>query len=169
MRNPEETLNFRSDDGRFSFELPQSQRLSLLSLCRAAARTETGGVLIGHYSDDHHGAMATQVLGPPSDSRRAPRAFERGWAGLNSILRRVWKGQREFYLGEWHFHPGAAATPSPKDMIAMRTIALDANYRCPEPILLIVGGSEDVGWQLGVSVFPSDGPQVLLRPIVPST
>lgn len=158
-------LLFESDDGRFAVDIDPALTSTLIEFCNAAGMLETGGVLVGSYTPDHHRAVVKRVLGPPADSSCTRRAFERGLSGLNAILGRLWRTHREFYLGEWHFHPGGAAAASPEDMIAMTMIARDPAYRCPEPVLLIVGGSPPSEWQAAASVFPAGRSRISLHPV----
>ncbi len=107
--------------------------------CRRAGRRETGGILIGHYSDLHDQALVTVVTGPPPDSRAGRQWFVRGVRGLGRALARAWRSN-DYYLGEWHYHPFADAAPSETDRKQSVAFAGDPAYACPQPILLIVGG-----------------------------
>lgn len=152
---------WRSLDGRFAVVADQGQIECLLQYCTEAGYQETGGILIGRYSNALDRATVTKVTGPPRDSRAGRTYFERGIKGLQGLLNRLWRGDPEYYLGEWHFHPAAPATPSSVDLNQMRTIATSTAFKCPEPILLIVGGSPPENWTINVSVFPA-GDQVQL-------
>lgn len=78
----------------------------------------------------------------------------RGTAGLQGWLNRLWNGnERRYYLGEWHFHPGGAPEPSRMDIKQMGKIARSSSYKCPEPILLVVGGSAGVRSDVRFYVF----------------
>jgi integrative and conjugative element protein (TIGR02256 family) len=105
---------------------------------------ETGGVLIGKYSTDHRTAFVTRVHGPPPDSRAGSTWFVRGVRGLQRVLREYWI-RGEYYLGEWHYHPGAP-TPSSTDLKQMTTIATSHAYCCPEPVLCVVGSRGELRW-----------------------
>jgi hypothetical protein len=54
--------------------------------------------------------------------------------------------RKEHYLGEWHFHPFAAPSPSSIDYSQMAEIAVSRSWRCPEPVLLIIGGDPRGEW-----------------------
>jgi len=102
--------------------------------CSRADQQETGGVLIGHYTEDESTAIVTEASGPPRDSSYGPSWFHRGVAGLKSVLARRWNGQqRTYYLGEWHYHPADFVEPSNDDLTQMRHISVSANYRCTLP------------------------------------
>jgi integrative and conjugative element protein (TIGR02256 family) len=124
----------------------------LLAHCRDAAKNETGGVFIGRYSRDLSMAFVTEVVFAPIDSKQGPTWFERGVEGLTQKLRLSWRSTGTFYLGEWHFHPGAAPNPSSVDSSQMAAIAKSPLYTCPEPILMIIGGS-DRQWSVAVYVY----------------
>ncbi len=93
-------------------------------------------------------------------SGRSFSLFRRGVDGLQRLLDRLWTGDRTYYLGEWHFHPAGAPSPSGIDEREMRAIAIDRNYNCPEPVLVVMG----VGGQIQAWVFPENGSPVHLVP-----
>jgi integrative and conjugative element protein (TIGR02256 family) len=135
-------LCLRSADNRFGVRLEATHVALLMTECQKAGNQETGGILIGHYSRDHAMAFVTEVTSAPIDSKRGTTLFDRGVRGLQKKLQVLWRKASTFYLGEWHFHPGAAPNPSPVDSSQMADIAKSPQYACPEPVLLIVGGTE---------------------------
>ena len=129
---------FRSSDGRFRLVIGNDLLATIRDLCLISHPLETGGVLIGRYNGRLDTALATRVTGPPPDSQRKPTAFYRGIQGLHELLRALWpKG--EYYLGEWHYHPGSSPEPSAADVKRMQEIADSDDASCPEPLLLVVG------------------------------
>lgn len=130
---------FDKGAGLYTLELPQEALSFLCKLCRQARRFETGGVLIGHYDDQLRRAIVTQIWGPAPDSKAGPTWFVRGTRGLTVQLEHTWYKTGDYYLGEWHHHPWGTLAPSTTDISQMRTIASDMAYRCPEPLLIIVG------------------------------
>jgi integrative and conjugative element protein (TIGR02256 family) len=132
-------LKFRSTDGRFGLQIDSAHLTSILGFCKLSVRVETGGILVGFYSQDHNNAIVTAVIGAPADSIFGRNWFYRGVRGLQCYLERLWIGKRHYYLGEWHFHPGGKPTPSRIDIGQMTEIARTPKYRCPEPVLLIIG------------------------------
>ena len=135
-------LTARSSDGRFRVYVGPHQIETLLTLCRKSGPKETGGLLVGRYNESHDAAIVTHVWGPPKDSARKPNSFRRGTHGLQLQLDFLWRTTREYYLGEWHYHPGGPAKPSKSDIRQMIRIAKSRQYNTPEPILIIVGGSQ---------------------------
>jgi hypothetical protein len=89
-------------------------------------------------------------------------------SGVERWLAKLWSApQRTYYLGEWHFHPYASPEASATDAAQMRTIATSAGYRCPEPLLLVLGGDPNGDWKLRAYVFPAGSTMVTMRDAVP--
>lgn len=162
--NPVECVECWSRDGRFGIVLPEEQQECIRRECETANGSETGGILVGTYNDAHDCAFVSEVFGPPEDSKGGRFTFFRGVKGLQGILRRIWKEQRRYYLGEWHFHPGGSPIPSGTDNDQMTSIAQDPLSKCPEPILVILGGNPKADWTIGAFVYTrTDGPIELIH------
>jgi integrative and conjugative element protein (TIGR02256 family) len=146
-------VELRSPDRRFGLLLDEKIVREILSFCAVADGVETGGILLGRYTPDLECAEVTMVTGAPSDSQAGRTWFNRGTAGLQRLVLRLWREKREYYLGEWHYHPGAAPTPSRTDITQMRKIATDPKRACPEPVLVIVGGDPTGDWVLAAGVY----------------
>lgn len=158
LADPIHPLDFQSADGRFALSIPKDAVEELLEFCRNAKNVETGGIIIGRYSEDQAIAVVDQVTGPPPDSKHLFARFLRGVHGLQELLNRVWsKRERQFYLGEWHYHPLPNPTPSADDVAQMQEIANSPKYACPEPILLIVAGPSARGWLLSANIYSRQG------------
>ena len=155
------SLAMCSSDGRFRVCLGSHQLKTLLAMCRESRPMETGGLLIGKYNAAHDTAIVTRVWGPPKDSVRKRTSFRRGTYGLQVQLDFLWKTTKEYYLGEWHYHPGGTAQPSKSDIHQMVRVAKSLQYNTPEPLLIIVGGPE---WKLVTHVFPRCHQPVKLDP-----
>jgi integrative and conjugative element protein (TIGR02256 family) len=147
-------LEFRSVDERFRVTVGGRTVALIHRLCRRSSKDETGGILIGRYSAELDCAGVTNASGAPTDSRHGATWFQRGTRGLQAWLDRWWTTRGEHYLGEWHFHPYAAPTPSPTDRDQLEAIATTKSYGCPEPILLIFGGDPAGAWSVSAHVFP---------------
>ena len=131
---------FWSSATPYRVELDDATHSFLLSTSEDAGNIETGGILIGTYSDDGLLARICRAVGPPKGSEATPNRFVRSESGLAGILKQHWD-EHEYYLGEWHSHPMGAGVPSHQDKRQMLTISTDAAYCCPKPILVVVGGS----------------------------
>lgn len=155
---------FWSTDRRFGLVIPTSVMDSLIEECTNARMKETGGVLMGYYTPPCDCAVITEVSGPPADSRRSATTFFRGIRGLQEWIWRLWKERRHYYLGEWHFHPGGAPVPSPTDKREMFEVSKDKKAKCPEPVLLIIGGDPASTWTSRAYVYPKgEDPEELHR------
>ena len=130
---------FHSSDGKYKVLLTAASVHSLVARCSEASDTETGGILLGHYNAAHDTAIVSYVSEAPTDSECGTTWFTRGVRGLQRLISKFWR-EREYYLGEWHFHPNGSATPSGQDIAQMAEIANTPSYHCPEPLLLVVGG-----------------------------
>lgn len=140
-------LVFRSQDGGLAVEVGRSRTKQLRRACARAGLRETGGVLVGLYAADGECAYVTHIGLPPPDSEAGPTWFRRGTRGLREWLQERWGDrQRTYYLGEWHYHPMASPEASNEDEKQMLRISKDRKIRCPEPILLIVGGDSRSSW-----------------------
>jgi integrative and conjugative element protein (TIGR02256 family) len=144
---------FSSSDGRFGVRIGQRHLRRLLACCTTALPNETGGILVGHYTPAYDCGLVTSVSGPPGDSAAGRTWFQRGVQGLQGWLEKLWP-KKDYYLGEWHFHPHAAAEPSETDISQLAAIAASAEYHCPEPLLLILGGDPRAAWHLRAFVVP---------------
>lgn len=128
------------------------------AICRHCGKNEgleTGGILMGYYTDDQRTAVVTEATPPPSDSKSGGTWFQRGVAGLQRLLRRRWvQRNRRYYLGEWHFHPALVVEPSGDDIRQMFRISEAETYNCPEPIMLIAGRAVNGERRCRAFVFP---------------
>ncbi len=129
-----------STDHQFGLQLDQRVLDDIIQHLVDAEMKETGGILIGNYNENLSVALVKIASGPPVDSIHSYTWFKRGTKGLQRLLFKVWD-KKEYYLGEWHFHPNSSATPSSVDKAQMKEIAFNISYHCPEPILLIIGGT----------------------------
>jgi hypothetical protein len=102
-----EGLEFWSMDHRFGVKISLADVNRLILACTRSYPNETGGVLIGFYNDVLDCATITEIIFETPDSKKGKTWFFRGIKGIQDKLYRLWSIQRMYYLGEWHFHPGA--------------------------------------------------------------
>ena len=136
----------------------------MLEMCKTAKDRETGGILIGNYSPDLHTASITQATCPPRDSTGVRFWFSRGISGVAKLLRQLWH-QEHYYLGEWHFHPGASSLASSTDDATMIEIAKSPSYQCSKPILIIVGQSASSKFEMSCYVYSNNAPRIELEEV----
>ncbi|WP_018753656.1 Mov34/MPN/PAD-1 family protein [Paenibacillus sanguinis] len=142
------------DDIKYTVVVNSEIIEQMLGFCRDKMPFETGGILIGKYSEDGYSAFINYITGPPKDSQHRTHEFFRGTHKLKALLSDLWK-EGQYYLGEWHFHPNSLPSPSFIDRKQMREIAANSKYNCPEPILFILGGDPNAEWQTSCSIFPN--------------
>lgn len=139
--------HFSSEDNRYKLVLRKHALKTILDECLKSGRNETGGVLVGYYSDELDQAIVTQVSTKPHDSKSSGFTFVRGIEGLLNFFKNIWP-YRRYYLGEWHFHPFAEPNPSGSDFEAIKEIKANPNYDCKIPLLLILGGNPSKEYQI---------------------
>jgi len=139
----------KTRDSTFAVEFQGSVLSALDRYCRDSGSSETGGILIGRYSDDLTLAIVREATPPPTDSRRGRSWFVRGVNGLRDLLTKRWREkERTFYIGEWHFHPVDHVEPSSDDFAQMLTISHAKEYDCKEPLLLILAAKRQQGQRI---------------------
>jgi integrative and conjugative element protein (TIGR02256 family) len=147
-------LEFWSEDHRFGLKVAKETMTHILKMCAASKANETGGILVGFYTPAHDCAVVAAASKAPSDSQSGRMRFVRGVRGLQRWIELLWRRRQHYYLDEWHFHPDGLPYPSHTDIEQMRRIAEAVHYRCPEPVLLIVGGNPTAKWEARAYVFP---------------
>ena len=135
----------------------------MVKLCKDSGGNETGGILVGHYTSNRNCAIVKAIGAQPSDSIASHSSFYRGVKGVARWLSTLWEhAQRNYYLGEWHFHPFSSSEPSPVDISQMIAIANDNSYHCPEPLLIIAGGDPSKRLELTGLVLKRSGESINL-------
>lgn len=155
-------VEFWSEDRRFGLRVSPQTLSQVLDWSSRSAPEETGGVLVGFYTEAHDCAVVTEASGAPPDSKSGRTFFVRGTLGLQRWLDKLWRKERYHYLGDWHFHPGTAPVPSLTDEAQIEEIARDESRKCPEPILLIVGTDAASVSNVRAYVFPRGGDLIQL-------
>jgi proteasome lid subunit RPN8/RPN11 len=155
---------FVSADRELAVKIAPKSLKTMLRETQRAGRRETGGILIGRYTETQDQAIVEEATTAPSDSKREPAAFFRGVAGLTALLKRRWR-RGHYYVGDWHFHPFTSAEPSPRDLAQMRAFSSDPRYQCARPILVVIGGDPRGDWSVEVRVI--SGACIALAPVAP--
>lgn len=150
----------------YGVRIPQAVIDRVIACCVASHPLETGGILVGRHICDGDCADVVAASGPPLDSKHAPTWFIRGTRHLQRWLNLLWKLHEQHYLGEWHYHPSACSHPSGQDMEQIRKIAKNMKARCPEPLLIIIGGDAFDGFTLSCVVNPAGRPPLPMLPSV---
>lgn len=160
-----EFIHFRSVCGRYGVSFRHALLDMMLRECKKAGHNETGGIIWGKYNSNWDDAVITGFSPPPSDSHMGRFSFNRGIAGLQTKIQALWKKKnREYYLGEWHFHPFASSAASSTDRQQMFAHANKPELQCPEPIMIIIGGNPRHDWDVNMAVYTRAGDVYVLMP-----
>lgn len=120
----------------------------IIHVCMQSYPFECGGILIGLYSEDCKTASITDIS---SQNGKYRTRFLRIDSGLMKLLKEQWRNGK-YYVGEWHYHPDNSPKPSSTDISTMHNLCTAKDLKCPEPILLIIGGSKKY-WSFNLSVI----------------
>lgn len=149
-----DNLFFQDKNQIYKVNLHKEAYNQIIYYCDRANPYEIGSVLIGNYSLNQTTANILQITPPPKDSIQAKYNFHRGSSGLIKVLDTVWN-QGQYYLGEWHYHPNMSSFPSSIDKKQMMILSQDKRLKCPEPILIIIGGHKG-NWNINVRLFANN-------------
>ena len=159
MTISDQFLTFTSSDFIFSVQISVDVVEQMHQECICSAPKETGGVLVGYYSEDLSSAYVIKMLGKSKHSIIDRFSFVRKGRDYLQSLDKLWD-QKQYYVGEWHYHPYSSSSPSPTDINTLLRLSSSEKLHCPEPILIIIGGQKGA-WDLSVSVF-SKGERIIL-------
>lgn len=120
--------------------LAAEARDAITTEVEATVSTETGGVLIGHVTDEGE-AVVLRATGPGPASTKQPFHFDRDVEFVQSQLDLALSdlGPKGLYLGEWHSHLVPNPEPSPTDVNSLCGIAESPNYDTACPVMIIAG------------------------------
>lgn len=111
---------------------------------------ETGGVLLGYWSDSDSSVVVQDHVGAGPQATRG-----RGWFVPDAeyqedeiAIRYEASGRRTTYLGDWHSHPNGTTTLSRRDRRTLRGIAKFGDARAANPLMVVLAGGEP--WRFGV-------------------
>lgn len=147
-------LIFVNAELNLKIDLPIEQLKFVYRLCEESNPYETGGIIIGNYSNDGSTAYISEILTFPADSIKEKTFFKRGIKGLKKRLDMLWN-DGYYYVGEWHYHPDSIPTPSSSDIKQMISFSQNKKLNCPEPILIIIGGTKN-HWLHNVIVITNE-------------
>lgn len=144
-------MRFRSTANNLSVQISENLIERITTVCKLSYPYECGGILIGYYMEDCTTAVVIEIT---NQIGKHKTRFSREESGLINLLDKLWlKGY--YYIGEWHYHPDNSSKPSNIDINTMRKLSTSNELKCPEPILMIIGG-KDENWNYNVSVTTKD-------------
>ncbi|WP_214721220.1 Mov34/MPN/PAD-1 family protein [Exiguobacterium sp. s192] len=155
-------LIFKDEKKMFEISVSQDLINQLYKICESSLPNESGGILIGNYTKDCNLAVICQALPQPPDSRSGTTWFFRGIEDVKNKLDLLWEEKRQFYIGEWHYHPNNSSELSHQDIKQMISISNEESYKCPEPILMIIGGNSFF-WENSFYIFPKGKEYIRLK------
>lgn len=105
-----------------------------------ASPLESGGVLLGYWSESPHGPVVTHAVGPGPNAKHFRDRFVPDYEFHEAEIARLYteySGMLD-YLGDWHSHPGSDGTMSISDRKTLFRIGRSRQARAPRPLMLIM-------------------------------
>jgi integrative and conjugative element protein (TIGR02256 family) len=123
----------------------------MVSEADRCAPYETGGVLMGYWSDDPRALVVVESVGPGPEADHRLASFAPDHVYQEAEIERIYleSGRRITYLGDWHTHPNGIAALSLTDRITQVRIARNRDARAPNAVMAILAGGSP-SWTLGV-------------------
>ena len=120
--------------------IPNETAERICAELRRAGRIEVGGLLMGEHVSEDTFRVADMTVQQHGGSHfgfvRYPKAHA---AQLAAFFERTERRYTQFnYLGEWHSHPNAPASPSTSDIVEMVRLVEDPEADVSFAVLLIV-------------------------------
>lgn len=133
------TFNFKS--GKLKVLLNQYLLKKLSRLAKTNFPNETGGTLLGHYTNSMKIAIITEIIKSGKNTKTSPVSFIRPSDHDNSMENKkiIRAKGKLFYLGEWHSHPKGNPRPSHNDLKSLVGLATHPGVPADTPIMLIIG------------------------------
>jgi proteasome lid subunit RPN8/RPN11 len=156
---------FSSPDATISVEVNKGIFDSMVAACRKSPNKETGGILVGRYSNGGTIAQILEALPPSIDSVGTSSTFSRGTHRLSNELTSRWAKTGSHYVGEWHYHPLGNGQPSDRDISQMVDFAREESMQSPVPIMVIVFRSGSDQYELRAFLFTQDGRTLVLHDV----
>lgn len=130
----------------FRVVLPRMVLAEMRQEAQSRQPEESGGVLMGYaHRTDQSLIRVTTQIGPGPNATHQRHRFEPDADWQCDEVARCYEqsGRIATYLGDWHSHPGGSAKPSRLDRKTARNIARSPEARLPNPLMVILAGSED--------------------------
>jgi integrative and conjugative element protein (TIGR02256 family) len=110
------------------------------------APLETGGVLLGYFSDSNEVVVTALVHAGPK-AKRTRWSFRPDPQFQNDAIAGKYEasGRQDRYLGDWHTHPGGSRNMSWRDRRTLQSIAECDDARIANPVMVIL---HDDDWKL---------------------
>ena len=135
-------ISWMNRENNLHVELTNRTWLKIIKKCNESYPNETGGILVGEYNRNLKRARICEIYcSNESISKRFN--FIKRPKKINQFLLDLWNSKKfkQFFVGEWHSHPGYYPYPSSLDDATMYKIAADYKCACSRPILIIPTGT----------------------------
>ena len=115
---------------------------------------ETGGVLLGYWSQTEDDVVIHHAVGPGPNATHKRLRFHPDSQFHEAEIARIYEmsGRRHTYLGDWHTHPRGGLRLSVRDLRTLSRIARTREARVSVPIMIILAGDEKE-WKIAVWRF----------------
>ncbi|MGY4498052.1 integrative and conjugative element protein (TIGR02256 family) [Bradyrhizobium sp. GM24.11] len=142
--------------------------LSLDALRAEADRlypSETGGVLIGYWADDHNVVITTgKGPGPAAIHGRYSYEHDHVWEAAQIAIQYQRSERLQVYVGDWHTHPDALSGHfSTTDKRSLRCLLRSRQTRLSRTLMVVLFGSLH-DWRLDFWVAEFGVPSSWYRP-----
>ena len=118
---------------------------------KSALPLETGGVLLGYWSEDRSEAVIADTTGPGLNAVHSKTEFipddEYQDRMIDDIYMR--SGRQYTYLGDWHTHPFGDEALSYKDRRTLQRIATLDGTGGPAPLMAVLACNQQ-RWRLAI-------------------
>lgn len=122
---------------KITFHLTELVKKKLTNALLKYGDFEIGGILIGRKINQETFEIIDACISD-EDNHFSLVSFVRGIKKSEQLLKRHFRKQTGYYIGEWHSHPKFTLNPSVADINTMIGILHDPNYGASFVILLIV-------------------------------
>jgi Predicted metal-dependent protease of the PAD1/JAB1 superfamily len=111
----------------------------------AKAPLETGGILLGYWSELPATPVVTHWIGPGPTAIHEQGRFVPDYNFHEFEVARLYRESSGFlqYLGDWHSHPGSPGYLSQRDCRTLRRIASFGKARAPRPLMVVLAFGPD--------------------------
>lgn len=112
---------------------------------------ETGGVLLGYWSEDRSEVAITDVTGPGPRASHSKTEFIPDDEYQDRLIDEIYarSGRRHRYLGDWHTHPFGEESLSYKDRRTLQRIAGSEGKGVLDPLMAVLASNHEA-WRLCV-------------------
>jgi len=123
---------------RVTVELPHTLLATMLAETFQRYPAETGGLLLGHQSQNL--LVIDEAIGPGPHAQHTTFSFDPDQPWQEREVARLWNehGGQIDYLGDWHTHPRGRANLSRDDISCLKLIQRADAARAPHPLMLVL-------------------------------